>query len=173
MILVLLVLMSYTHSSFANVRRFCQRRFSSLYVRERLLFNLFYTKIWHQIKRQEPGFIKSRRSISKMIMYLDSVFLARDTNSPAISISFDLRKAFDSVSHQRLLPKFVNFGFDSAFLNLFNGYLTNSSQCVKINKHLSSLLLLYRLLLEFLVAACSVLSFSLFSLMIFNLIEQM
>ena len=32
----------------------------------------------------------------------------------------------------------MNFGFDSAFLNLFNAYLTNRSQCVKINQSFSS-----------------------------------
>ena len=71
-------------------------------------------------------------------MYLDSVYSARDTNSPAISIFFDVRKALNSVSHQILLSKLVNFGFDSAFLNLFNAYLTNRSRCVKINQSLSS-----------------------------------
>ena len=71
-------------------------------------------------------------------MYLYSVYSARDTNSPAISIYFDVRKSFDSVSHQILLSKLVNFGFDSVFLNLFNAYLTNRSQCVKINQCFSS-----------------------------------
>ena len=32
----------------------------------------------------------------------------------------------------------MNFGFDSAFLNLFHAYLTNRSQFVKINQSLSS-----------------------------------
>ena len=73
-----------------------------------------------------------------MIMYIDSVYSARDTNSPAISIYFDVKKAFHSVSHQILLSNFVNFGFDSAFLNLFNAYLTNRSKCEKINQNLSS-----------------------------------
>ena len=73
-----------------------------------------------------------------MIMYLDSVYSARDTNSPAISICFDVRKAFDSVSHQILLSKLGKLGFDSAFFNLFNAYLTNRSQRVKINQSLSS-----------------------------------
>ena len=63
---------------------------------------------------------------------------ARDTNSPASFIYFDVRKPFDSVSHQILLSKLVNFCFDSAFLNFFNAYLTNRSQCVKINQSLSS-----------------------------------
>ena len=82
--------------------------------------------------------MKSRSTISQMIMYLDSVYSARDTYSPAISIYFDVRKSFDSVSHQIPLSKLVNFGFDSVFLNLFDAYLTNRSQCEKINQSLSS-----------------------------------
>ena len=85
---------------------------------ERLLFNFIYPKIRHQIKREQHGFLKSRSTTSQMTMYLDSVLSARDTNFPAISIYFDVRKAFDSLSHQILLSKLVNFGFNSAFLNL-------------------------------------------------------
>ena len=84
--------------------------------------------------------MKSRSTISQMIMYLDSVYSARDTNSPAISIYFDVGKTFDSVSHQIHLSKLVNFGFDSAFLNYCNAYLTNRFQCVEINENLSACL---------------------------------
>ena len=84
---------------------------------ERLLFNFFYPKIRHQIKREEHGFMKSPSTISQM-MYLGSVYSARDTNSPAISIYLYVSKAFDSMSHQILLFMLVNFDFDSAFLNL-------------------------------------------------------
>ena len=73
-----------------------------------------------------------------MVMYLDAVCSARDSNLPAISIYFDVRKAFDSVSQQILLTKLVNFGLDSTFRNHFNAYLKYCSQCVKINQILSS-----------------------------------
>ena len=51
-----------------------------------------------------------------MIMYPESVYSA-----------FDLRKAFDSVSHLIILSNLVNFVFDSAFLILFKAYQTNQS----------------------------------------------
>ena len=38
----------------------------------------------------------------------------------------------------KLLSKLANFGFDSQFLHLIHSYLTNRSQCVKINQTLSS-----------------------------------
>ena len=73
-----------------------------------------------------------------MILYLDAVYSSRDTNSSAVSVYFDIRKAFNSVPHIKLLSKLANFGFDSDFLHLIHSYLTNRSQCVKINQTLSS-----------------------------------
>ena len=73
-----------------------------------------------------------------MILYLDAVYSSRDTNSSAVSVYFDIRKAFNSVPHIKLLSKLANFGFDSEFLHLIHSYLTNRSQCVKINQTLSS-----------------------------------
>ena len=71
-------------------------------------------------------------------MYLDAVYSSRETSSSAVSVCFDIRKAFDSVPHIKLLSKLANFGFDSEFYHLIHSYLTNRSQCVEINQTLSS-----------------------------------
>ena len=55
---------------------------------------LFTQKKGHQIKREQHGFMKSRFAISEMIIYLDSVFSAHDTNSSALSIYFHVKKNF-------------------------------------------------------------------------------
>ena len=72
-----------------------------------------------------------------MIIYLDAFYSSCDTNTSAVSVYFDKRKAFDSVPHIKLLSKLANFIFDSEFLHLIHSYLTNRSQCVKINQTLS------------------------------------
>ena len=82
--------------------------------------------------------MKSRGTVSQMIKYLDAVYSSRDTNFSTVSVYFDIRKAFDSVPHIKLLSKLANFGFASEFLHLIHSYLTNRSQCVKINQTLSS-----------------------------------
>ena len=72
-----------------------------------------------------------------MITYLDLVYSSRDKNIPALSIYFDVRKAFDTVPHHLLLFKLENIGFDPGFLHLFNSYLLNRYQSVKIVKSVS------------------------------------
>ena len=104
------------------------------------MFNNIYPKIKHLRKLEQHGFRKSRSTVSQLIMYLDAVYPSRDTNSSAVSVYFDIRESFNSVPHIKLLSKLANFGFDSEFLHLIHSYLTNRSQCLKINQTLSSLL---------------------------------
>ena len=123
------------HNDIANYRPILPRLSLIL---ERILFNNIYPKIRHLVKLEQHGFMKSRSTVSQMIMYLDAVYSSRDTNSSAVSVYFDISKAFDSVPHIKLLSKLANFGFDSEFLHLIHSYLTNRSQCVKINQTLPS-----------------------------------
>ena len=123
------------HNDFANYRSISILPKLSL-ILERILFNNIYPKIKHLKRLEQHGFMKSRSTVSQMIMYLDAVYSSRDTNSSAISVDFDKRKALDSVPQIKLL--LANFGFDSGFLHLIHSYLTNRSQCVKMNQTLSS-----------------------------------
>ena len=54
-------------------------------------------------------------------------------------ISMDIRKAFDSISHQILLSKMQNqFGIHDNELNWFTSYLTDREQVCCVNNHISS-----------------------------------
>ena len=55
------------------------------------------------------------------------------------SIFLDLRKAFDSVSHEILLKKLYHYGFRGKMFNLLSSYLSGRQICTKINDKLSSL----------------------------------
>ena len=72
-------------------------------------------------------------------MYLDSVYSALDTNSPAIPIYLN-KKAFDPVSHRMLFSKNANYGFDSAVHNFLNALLTNRTLFAKTDQNFFSLL---------------------------------
>ena len=81
--------------------------------------------------------MKSRSTVSQMITYLDLVYSSRDKIIPALFIYFDVRKAFDPVPHHFLLSKLEDLGFDLGFLHLFNLYLLNRYQSVRINNSVS------------------------------------
>ena len=54
------------------------------------------------------------------------------------AVFLDLRKAFDLISHQRLLNKLLKFGFASKSIDWIRSYLANRTQCVRINNTCSN-----------------------------------
>ena len=54
------------------------------------------------------------------------------------AVFLDLRKAFDTISHQRLLYKLSKFGFASKSIEWIRSYLVNRTQCVRINNAYSN-----------------------------------
>ena len=63
-----------------------------------------------------------------------------DTGLHSCTIFLDLAKAFDSVNHSILLKKLEKYGIRGLALKLFESYLTNRSQFVKLNGVASSLM---------------------------------
>ena len=100
---------------------------------ERILFNFIYPKVRSSITKNQHGFMTKRSTVTQMILYLDKVYRDIDSNVSSLAAYFDVRKAFDSVSHHLLLHKLVNFGFCQDFIRLFSSYLDERSQCVKLN----------------------------------------
>ena len=82
--------------------------------------------------------MKLRSTVIQMIDYLDIVYKSQDISSPALSVYFDIRKAFDTVPHHLLLSKLQVLGFCRGFLLLFESYLSDRLQCVKVNETFSS-----------------------------------
>ena len=105
---------------------------------ERIIFNFLYPKVLKLIHRKQHGFMKARSTVTQMISYLDLVYRAMDSNTPTLSIYFDVQKAFDSVPHHLLLSKLKLFGLCPGFIKLMESYLSNRFQIVKVRESLSS-----------------------------------
>ena len=105
---------------------------------ERLIYNFIYSRVCSKIKREQHGFMKQRSTATQIISYLDKVYAAKDTTHNCLTVHFDVKKAFDSVSHGLLLHKLSSFGFDHNLLMLFQSYLIGRKQVVKVDGCFSS-----------------------------------
>ena len=70
----------------------------------------------------------------------DRIISAMDDNEVPIGITLDLSKAFDTIDHNTLLNKLEHYGIEGIPLQLFNNYLTNRKQYVKLCDITSNLL---------------------------------
>lgn len=60
-----------------------------------------------------------------------------DRNTPTLAVFIDLEKAFDTVSHKKLLEKIYMYGFRGSMFDLIESYLTNRYQVVMVNNKIS------------------------------------
>ena len=65
---------------------------------------------------------------------------AHESSNSVDVIYSDLHKAFDSVSHLKLLHKLKFYGITGQLLRWFKSYLFNRWQCVRVNQSTSQLL---------------------------------
>jgi len=92
--------------------------------------------------KEQFGFRKGHSTLHPLIHFLDKISEAKNKNKFSIAIFCDLRKAFDTVDHSKLIQKMYNLGIRGIELEWFKNYLTNRKQFVFINGKCSSLQLI-------------------------------
>ncbi|MBM6549293.1 reverse transcriptase domain-containing protein [Streptococcus dysgalactiae] len=90
------------------------------------------------ILSKQHGFIKSRSCTTCQLDFLNHTTGMADDGKALIIIYLDMTKAFDRVSHTRLLSKVKTFGIIDPLFSWLTSYLANRSQVVSIDGHLSS-----------------------------------
>lgn len=92
-----------------------------------------FLEINNLLSENQFGF-RQGKSTEDAILYLTSkVYKALDDNKPCISVFVDLKKAFDTVCHRKLIKKMKQMGLRGSAINLIKSYLEGRSQFVDID----------------------------------------
>jgi len=99
---------------------------------ETLIYNKIIDHVLNNVTTCQFGFLPKRSTTQQLLLYLNSIFKATSQGLQTDSIYLDFRKAFDSVSHSKLLAKLANYGISGNLWNWFSNYLYNRFQHVKV-----------------------------------------
>ena len=69
--------------------------------------------------------------------FIDEIRTSVDKGNLAGAAFIDLTKAFDTISHSKLLGKLPQYGITGVELDWFKDYLFNRATCVSYNNHVS------------------------------------
>ena len=106
---------------------------------ERIIHKYFvaYLELNSIISNEQHGFFKNRSTTTNLIKCLDDWSRALDSCTPVDIIYIDLAKAFDSVSHPKLIYKLKKIGIGDRLLSWFSGFICDRQQCVRVENNLS------------------------------------
>jgi Reverse transcriptase (RNA-dependent DNA polymerase)/Endonuclease-reverse transcriptase len=113
------------------------------------VFSKIFEKIVHQkisehackykiIPSSQFGFLKGKSTCDNLLSFLHNCFVNVENNIGTDVIYLDFSKAFDSVSHEKLLLKLSTVGFGGEILAWLRSFLVGRVQCVSCSGHLSN-----------------------------------
>ena len=82
---------------------------------KRILFNYMYSFVKQKLSDCQHGFRTRRSTITRLIAYIDKIYMDFDNGNTSIVVYFDFQKGFDKVPHHLLINKLRNFGFDEDY----------------------------------------------------------
>ena len=102
-------------------------------VMEKLVYDKLIQFISPFLSNSQFGFLKGRSTLHQLLIFLSDIFSNIDNKLQTDAIYLDLRKAFDSVPHDKLLFKLHSFGITGELWLWLKAYLSSRTQCVCIN----------------------------------------
>jgi len=87
---------------------------------------------------QQHGFLAKRSTVTNLLDCLSDWTLALDNRHSVTVAYIDYSKAFDMVSHSKLLHKLSCFGIYGDLLRWIGEFLNNRTQCVRVGSAISS-----------------------------------
>ena len=85
----------------------------------------------------QHGFRQKRSCMTQLLEVMNDFTKQIDEGSAIDVVYLDFRKAFDSVSHKRLLIKLAAYGITGSVLNWIQGFLSNRHQKVRVGSDCS------------------------------------
>lgn len=89
------------------------------------------------LSMNQYGFRSAMSTSDAILRVINEVTDAINSDQKPLAVFLDLKKAFDTVSHEILLKRLHSYGVRGAALELFSSYLKNRSQRVRVNGVLS------------------------------------
>jgi len=86
----------------------------------------------------QHGFTKGRLCLTNLLEAFEAWTRILKGGHGIDVVFLEFRKAFDSVSHKKLIIKLQAYGIDEKMINWIEDYLTGKSMAVKVNGKLSS-----------------------------------
>ena len=103
-------------------------------VLEKLVFDKINVFILDNcITDHQFGFLPCRSTLQQLLLYEEYLHASLNSCQQVDSIYLDIRKAFDSVPHDKLLKKLWSSGLVGSIWKFFKAYLTDRQQCVMVN----------------------------------------
>ena len=107
---------------------------------ERIIHTQLYAYVtkYQLLSDDQSGFRKGHSTGTCLIDFLDNIYQNIDKNMYCGVLFLDLRKAFDTVDHNRLIEKLKYLGVKSHSTRWFKSYLEGRQQVTKVGKVKSS-----------------------------------
>ena len=91
-----------------------------------------YLKQHNLLDPNQFGFLPGRSTTLQLLKCVNDWTLSLESGSPTDVILIDFAKAFDSVSHQKLVAKLTSFGIGGNVLTWISSFLSNRTQHVSV-----------------------------------------
>ena len=99
---------------------------------KRCVLNSIKDHLYQVISPKQHRFCTGRSCVTNLLEALDHIGSLLDSGSQVDTIYLDMSKAFDKVSHRRLVHKLIQAGFGGNLLNWFCSYLSSRRQRVTV-----------------------------------------
>ena len=109
---------------------------------ESMVFNslILYLTYNNSLSTDQYGLVSGRSTCTQLLATLNYWTNYCDLNQTTDAIFIDLAKAFDTVSHQKLLLKLLSYGIHYELYNWMESFLTSRTQSTCIGDKSSTLL---------------------------------